>query len=178
MENQLGELPVTDDINTVSTRFRKMAKRHRKDPRFMKKLNAPLENTSCSIDSFVTINSSSKGKSGTDTVDDAIIKDASMEWRCDSCNQELLYIRKDAQRVCPSCGLSTPFQEMTKEDIVRQGYVNQATYLYKRQNHFKTWLKRTQGKETTFIDDHVIDCLLYTSPSPRDGLLSRMPSSA
>ena len=22
------------------------------------------------------------------------------------------------------------------------------------------------------------DCLLYTSPSPRDGLLSRMPSSA
>ena len=35
-----------------------------------------------------------------------------------------------------------------------------------------------------FLDsdvDHwkkVIDCLLYTSPSPRDGLLSRMPSSA
>ena len=24
----------------------------------------------------------------------------------------------------------------------------------------------------------LIDCLLYTSPSPRDGLLSRMPSSA
>ena len=27
-----------------------------------------------------------------------------------------------------------------------------------------------------FID--TADCLLYTSPSPRDGLLSRMPSSA
>src|SRR5665647_3229036 len=26
--------------------------------------------------------------------------------------------------------------------------------------------------------DHVCACLLYTSPSPRDGLLSRMPSSA
>ena len=26
--------------------------------------------------------------------------------------------------------------------------------------------------------DYVITCLLYTSPSPRDGLLSRMPSSA
>ena len=25
---------------------------------------------------------------------------------------------------------------------------------------------------------HYYDCLLYTSPSPRDGLLSRMPSSA
>ena len=26
--------------------------------------------------------------------------------------------------------------------------------------------------------EHLADCLLYTSPSPRDGLLSRMPSSA
>ena len=26
--------------------------------------------------------------------------------------------------------------------------------------------------------NHCINCLLYTSPSPRDGLLSRMPSSA
>ena len=25
---------------------------------------------------------------------------------------------------------------------------------------------------------HLVVCLLYTSPSPRDGLLSRMPSSA
>ena len=28
------------------------------------------------------------------------------------------------------------------------------------------------------VIDRVHDCLLYTSPSPRDGLLSRMPSSA
>ena len=26
--------------------------------------------------------------------------------------------------------------------------------------------------------EHAVTCLLYTSPSPRDGLLSRMPSSA
>ena len=26
--------------------------------------------------------------------------------------------------------------------------------------------------------DQAVTCLLYTSPSPRDGLLSRMPSSA
>ena len=29
-----------------------------------------------------------------------------------------------------------------------------------------------------FMKDDTEDCLLYTSPSPRDGLLSRMPSSA
>ena len=28
------------------------------------------------------------------------------------------------------------------------------------------------------VDIQLYDCLLYTSPSPRDGLLSRMPSSA
>ena len=28
------------------------------------------------------------------------------------------------------------------------------------------------------MDRHYYACLLYTSPSPRDGLLSRMPSSA
>ena len=28
------------------------------------------------------------------------------------------------------------------------------------------------------LDKLLLDCLLYTSPSPRDGLLSRMPSSA
>ena len=27
-------------------------------------------------------------------------------------------------------------------------------------------------------DEQTMNCLLYTSPSPRDGLLSRMPSSA
>ena len=31
---------------------------------------------------------------------------------------------------------------------------------------------------TQILMDVYITCLLYTSPSPRDGLLSRMPSSA
>ena len=35
-------------------------------------------------------------------------------------------------------------------------------------HNFPVWLKFKGGK----------GCLLYTSPSPRDGLLSRMPSSA
>ena len=36
-------------------------------------------------------------------------------------------------------------------------------------------------EKTTIVDsrgDTIATCLLYTSPSPRDGLLSRMPSSA
>ena len=30
----------------------------------------------------------------------------------------------------------------------------------------------------SWFDEQLTICLLYTSPSPRDGLLSRMPSSA
>src|SRR5664279_1514488 len=33
-------------------------------------------------------------------------------------------------------------------------------------------------KYTSMISGSIYICLLYTSPSPRDGLLSRMPSSA
>ena len=36
--------------------------------------------------------------------------------------------------------------------------------------------KRTRNER--HFDVQIIGCLLYTSPSPRDGLLSRMPSSA
>ena len=34
-----------------------------------------------------------------------------------------------------------------------------------------------RGAES-YLGEQVTICLLYTSPSPRDGLLSRMPSSA
>ena len=33
-------------------------------------------------------------------------------------------------------------------------------------------------KDYEYTRGHLYSCLLYTSPSPRDGLLSRMPSSA
>ena len=34
------------------------------------------------------------------------------------------------------------------------------------------------GGNIVVVEDHYPDCLLYTSPSPRDATLSRMPSSA
>ena len=44
--------------------------------------------------------------------------------------------------------------------------------------------KKVEGKQIKIKNENfykisnVNNCLLYTSPSPRDGLLSRMPSSA
>ena len=41
-----------------------------------------------------------------------------------------------------------------------------------------TLVVRALGALKDFVDGFAMICLLYTSPSPRDGLLSRMPSSA
>ena len=40
----------------------------------------------------------------------------------------------------------------------------------------KVYPLQTSGGKSHYQDKEI--CLLYTSPSPRDGLLSRMPSSA
>ena len=40
------------------------------------------------------------------------------------------------------------------------------------------WFDFSSGKNGSIFDFVMMTCLLYTSPSPRDGLLSRMPSSA
>ena len=39
-------------------------------------------------------------------------------------------------------------------------------------------ISKTVPEKILLKEDLGIGCLLYTSPSPRDGLLSRMPSSA
>ena len=68
----------------------------------------------------------------------------------------------------PNVGKSTLFNRLTKS---RDALVADLPGLT-RDRHYGRGL----GGDMPYI---VIDtCLLYTSPSPRDGLLSRMPSSA
>ena len=46
-------------------------------------------------------------------------------------------------------------------------------------NCLSKWYRSEAEERGISIDyESARDCLLYTSPSPRDGLLSRMPSSA
>ena len=69
---------------------------------------------------------------------------------------ELLEICKQAKAIAPKIGI---LDTNTKN----QALLAVADFLVKEQN--------------SILDANKI-CLLYTSPSPRDGLLSRMPSSA
>ena len=42
----------------------------------------------------------------------------------------------------------------------------------------KVHRRKNNWEQASLVEVHRESCLLYTSPSPRDGLLSRMPSSA
>ena len=71
-------------------------------------------------------------------------------------------------------GMSLIKHYLQFKDLREQEYV----YLFERAAIIKKRFKNYE-KYTPLVDRTLaMICLLYTSPSPRDGLLSRMPSSA
>ena len=147
-------IPIVPDLSSVVEHSSTNRDTSPPDISFLKKMNA-LGTGHCSIDNFVSISRKRKGTHGDKNVSSD--KSSAQDWLCEDCNTELIYIRKDAQRVCPLCGKTSFFQEMTRGDMISQGYTPTTAYLYKRQNHFKTWLKRTQGMETTCISTEITD---------------------
>ena len=63
-----------------------------------------------------------------------------------------------------------------KIQLVRQGQPEWEKRWDRIPQRIKTFIIEVIGHKKQFRDLYA--CLLYTSPSPRDGLLSRMPSSA
>lgn len=154
VEKIYENLPIIPDLSDVVEHSSTNRDSSPPDVNFLKKMNAL--STGCSIEKFVNISRKRKGTHGCNEGDNPDKSDA-QDWLCEDCNRELVYVRKDAQRVCPLCGKSSFFQEMTRGDMISQGYTPTTAYLYKRQNHFKTWLKRTQGMETTSISPEITD---------------------
>ena len=77
----------------------------------------------------------------------------------------------------PSTNTSHIVGGLAKDSLVSIEYP-EAVWSEKTLNNGET--VRTHSKDNTLRMTIHLDqtCLLYTSPSPRDGLLSRMPSSA
>ena len=73
------------------------------------------------------------------------------------------------------------------DDILKNIFIPSEAHVTHPTRGVREWIEVIDGDSIsfadslTFIDDmtgSILSCLLYTSPSPRDGLLSRMPSSA
>ena len=69
-----------------------------------------------------------------------------------------------------------PVLDLLKDDIKETTLLIKGGVLSPRSNIRKSLEKLENTLIVPFYEDDI--CLLYTSPSPRDGLLSRMPSSA
>ena len=68
-------------------------------------------------------------------------------------------------------------------DLVENEYskkygIGCATFFRDKQLKTAMVMYKYNGRSVMFCYSEYDNCLLYTSPSPRDGLLSRMPSSA
>ena len=78
--------------------------------------------------------------------------------------------------------LFTVFKQFETRPGASSGYLGYSDFLEEvRAKRIKTaTIQEGQGgtEITAVTNDERKICLLYTSPSPRDGLLSRMPSSA
>ena len=61
-----------------------------------------------------------------------------------------------------------------KNDLTKGWYLG----VYKKDDYYRDAVALKKGEIDPTNNFTVKACLLYTSPSPRDGLLSRMPSSA
>ena len=84
---------------------------------------------------------------------------------------EVDYDLSEIMFVCTANSLNIPSPLLDRMEIIRiPGYTED-----EKMNIADKYLLPKQLERNGLKDK---DCLLYTSPSPRDGLLSRMPSSA
>ena len=66
--------------------------------------------------------------------------------------------------------ISEFFPDLSKYDQFREPFVGGGSVAL--------WVTKTYPDLLIWVNDLYEPCLLYTSPSPRDGFTSRMPSSA
>ena len=78
-----------------------------------------------------------------------------------------------------SDGLSKD-QDRVKVGQVQPFNFDEKNIQLKKSDMYEDFIKKVENFNPDIIFASVVEdtCLLYTSPSPRDGLLSRMPSSA
>lgn len=80
---------------------------------------------------------------------------------CDRCHHSnMIFDSVTSTNVCEECGNSVNviMNETVNATFGQTGIV-QTKYAYKRINHFNEWLNTFQAKETTLIEEHVVDTI-------------------
>ena len=93
--------------------------------------------------------------------------------RLEFSNTDILFFEKTGQEV-PIIIFATEF--LKKQIATGNTQIPKNKFFTVDFNLESTYLKK--GNRSSEISNMYLTCLLYTSPSPRDATLSRMPSSA
>ena len=83
-----------------------------------------------------------------------------------------LLSKKSEDEIAKGCGYVGPSGRILRKSFYR-ALIEAKGYKIGKSRLGKNGNRASRGRQTEFKT-----CLLYTSPSPRDGLLSRLPSSA
>ena len=67
---------------------------------------------------------------------------------CHRCKNVMVEVPHESRMVCSKCGITANFLDATQASVGFNGDVEITSFKYKRINHFKDWLLRTQGKES------------------------------
>ena len=73
---------------------------------------------------------------------------------------------------------SNRIKDKFKNKTIHESYIEKYSEKHKALSAQLLIAEMIKNGITTFCDDDIFPCLLYTSPSPRDRQKSRMPSSA
>ena len=68
--------------------------------------------------------------------------------------------------------------EMRTAGLTLDDYMLYTIFIDALPAEYEVEARNLVSRDSIGLDDTIKTCLLYTSPSPRDGLLTRMPSSA
>ena len=75
---------------------------------------------------------------------------------CRECGGLMRRIAREATLACTNCGLATTYINSTSMAASVDENRTYAQFSYKRQNHFKEWLRSSQGKQSTKIPDDLL----------------------
>ena len=103
-----------------------------------------------------------------------------MDKQFDSLDTYIQLAKKTISKFAPKFYNGLAAEMLSNEDAISDiaTAIMSADWKFDSNRVGPTGLKKTQYSYRNQCVIWAMNCLLYTSPSPRDGLLSRMPSSA